>query len=871
MSLRFADTEILRYTIRGWQELPLNTKIYLYYLSEATLRGRDILYAQHHRQGLAVRYLLESIHLHCSHIGSPQEQAQLLEYLRRVWFCSGIHHHYSEEKMVPAFSGSYLTLAYNALPHRCRLRGRELGIENAAALVSLLLDPTNSPVRRATGEPNSLLERSSVNFYSPDISTQEALTYYAEKSFSPGLNSRLERNTKGQLTEAVATTQGLYGPALTQVVEALRKAQSYAPTPQAANLLELLCNYYETGDLETFRTYCVEWVTYQDPRGIDMIHGFIETYTDPLGLKGSWESILHMQDPTGVERDKVIASSASEMERKSPFDEAYKKGNITGISAATVQVLMLGGDAYPASPLGVNLPNDEGIRAVYGSKSVSLSNIANAIDEARANSGLLDAFYHQPHVKERLRKYGAIADEVHTALHECLGHGSGKLLSGVSGEDLKEYASTIEETRADLAALYHMADPFWVEKGVLPSHDAYKAAYDRYLTNGYLIQLARVPKGKKITQAHMQNRALIARYLLEHPQAKGVAEVVKHNGLTYIEIHNYERLNQLIGELLALVQHIKSTGDYKQAAQLVQRYGTNVEPNLWQEANQRYNSLGLSPFIGFLNPKLSPVYDANGSITDVLLDQHETYDEQMLRYSHDYGFLVQPGNPQDKEWANTLRTIRKALTQNMDGQVAHDMRENGLEYNLNYGVHLPRLKEIAQTLPKEDKLANYLYNQPVREFRLLACLLMPPEQITPKQALQWLETSRPLEITEQLVVQLLCRTPWIEELVLNLLHTLLPVTSPLRVAPYMAMGRLLRASDLGYELRQPLLQRATTDLQENNPLLHLYALRCLQTLAERDEKGRQQLSCWIQQLLPQYQQHAVVTELKSVLQDLQEN
>lgn len=846
MSLRFGDVEILRYSVHGWDRLDLSTKIYLYYLSEATLAGRDILYEQHHKLALPMRLLLEEIYERSDVSDDPGERAALLDYLRRFWFCSGFHHHYSEQKLVPAFSCEYFTLSYDRLPYRLRADLRTLGLTREAA-VSILFDPDDSPLRRAGGDPATLLERSSVNFYDSSVTTAEALEYYRRLPSRPtaGLNTRLERGDDGQLCERPACLGGMHTAAIRAIITALRSACSYAPTSEARALLTLLSEYYETGDLRKYEQFNIRWVGYHDPEGVDYINGFVETYTDPLGLKGSWEGIVQLKDEQGSARSRIIAESAQLMEQLSPIEERFKRADVPDISASSMQVVMLGGDSYPASPLGVNLPNDESLRASYGSKSVSLANISSAVDAARLESGLVQEFYPIAEVQERILRYGSLVDQVHTDLHECLGHGSGKLLEGVTGEDLREYASALEEARADLCALYHIANPFWVEKGVLPSLDAYKAMYDRYLTNGYLIQLARLPQGSPLTQAHMQCRSLISRYLLSLPGASAILEILRCDRGRYVCIHDYSALRTLIGTLLCEVQRIKSTGDYHAARRLILSYATDVDPDLWFEAKRRFDALGIAPFVGFLNPRLTPRYRSDGTIDDVEISYDEDYDAQMMRYGQEYAYLLGRSR-RSSPWEDVLLAIRTRLQRGMDGVVAHSMRTKGSDYPLNYGLHIPRLREIASTLSPNADLAEYLYGHSTRELKILATLLYPPGELTMETALRWIDECQSVELLEQLSCNLLAPLPWVEELLLRLLrHSVTSRTSICKAMPYILVARMVTIARGGCELFPLLLKQASEDLSSGDTLLLLYIDRCLKRLAERDHYSFSLVRAWL--------------------------
>ena len=862
MGLRFSDIEILQYKLSGFDQLTPQSRIFLYYLSEAALVGRDILYAQHHAYALPMRYLLEQVYLRERTDGLSEEGLKLEEYLRCFWFASGFHHHYRESKLIPRFTPEYFASSFDQIPHHIRHKCRTLGLTKEKAL-SLLFDPKESPIRRASGDKKTLLERSSVNFYGANVTTNEALDYYEslKSSFSPGLNTRLVRDMEGNLSEEIASTEGLYAEALREVCRALSEAKRYAPSKEVSHQLDLLIQYYRTGSLEIYREFNIAWVQATSPSGEDFINGFTETYTDPLGLKGSWEGIVMMRDEIGSLRTQTIASLAGVMESKSPISERFKKGNISGVSASAVQVVMLGGDSYPSSPLGINLPNDEELRAEYGSKSVTLTNIAESIESERSREQLNEEFYLGSDVQQRIFQWGSLADRVHTDLHECIGHGSGRLLPGVSSEALGQFGSTIEEARADLCALYHIADPVWVERGVLPDPEAYKAAYDRYLTNGTLVHLARLNPGDRLTQAHMQDRALISRYCLTHSGAGEIVSLIQREGKSYVRIHDYHRLREVFGQLLAEIQRIKSTGDYEAARQMVEQYGTEVDESLRAEVFQRYEALDIAPFVGFTNPRLTPIRDEEGEILDIRIDYEEDYDTQMLRYSREYAHLL---GEKSSPYSTSLSQIRRALVRNMDGVVAESMRRKGAKYPRNYGVHITRLREIAGELEPNAEFATYLYSLDTREMRILATLLMPPEKLSTTEALQWISQSQTPEVAEQLVMNLLSRHPDAEEILLRLLQIhALEENDPLSYIPYLLYARLLVSSDLGYELRSLLLKRASQDLHKES--LHLYILRTLTRLAERDHNSHSLVCEWVRSQKLVHPNHPLLLGLEEMI------
>lgn len=843
-SFRFADIEVLRYRVEGFDSLPLDTKLFLYHLSEAALAGRDIIFAQHHRFNLPIRHLLDALVINEKGCDHPEYPA-LCTYAYRVWFASGVHHHYGEDKFVPECSKAYFTDAVGRLSADTRGVFAEAGL-SLEALIDFIFDPQADAVRRAHGDDDTLIEHSSVNFYGQGVTTREANDYYesiADKyHIAPGLNSRLIKDASGSIVEETASTTGMYAQALQEVVAHLRKAADKAPSDEARAVIDHLVRYYETGDLDDFYEFSIRWVGHNDPSGIDFINGFIETYTDPLGLKGSWEAIVQLVDSEGSRRTALIAEHASRFEARSPIDEAHKKGDIQGVSASAINVVMLAGDSYPASPLGINLPNDERIRADFGSKSVTLTNISQALDEASMGSGATEAFYLGEEVRHRLYEYGSIASVVHTDLHECLGHGSGRLEEGVSGDALGAYDSTIEEARADLNALYFIADPEMVALGILPSSEAYKAEYDRYMTNGLIVQLARLKEGEPLKQAHMQNRSLITRYILAHTD-ESVVSLREEDGHFYVVISDYERLRGAFGEMLRLIQRVKSTGDIDTARTLVEMYGTTVDGRLYHSASTRYKALGLAPFKGFLNPRMTLVRESGSdSIADVRLDYDETFEQQMLRYGKEYSFLPlvsdSPKPHPDGRWKDTLNGLRVQFRRNMDGVVSESMRDKGVNYGINFGVTLPRLQTLAQTLPSDADLARRMWGKDVREMKLLAPLVFPPDVLDMDEALRMCHESPHIEVSEQLCLHLLMKVPFVEHLTLRLWQEGAPYTEQAAIIPYILMTRMLMQGGLGYQLRSELIRYASRDLTAPAGSLLMYMLNALRRLGESDDRGR---------------------------------
>ena len=639
---RFADIQMLRYRIDGFDELDAKTKAYVYYLAKATLSGRDITTDQYGRFNLVIRKTLESLSRHCADKESCDFR-QMMVYLKRVWFSNGIYHHYGCEKFVPGFSEGWFREAVGALPSCCFPIG---GYADAASLLSaicpVVFDPAVLPKRVNQAEGEDLVLTSACNFYD-GVTQAEAEAYYAAKRDpeagdcqpSWGLNSKLVR-ADGKLTEEKYTTQGLYGAALRKISYWLEKAKSVAENDLQARLIDLLTDYYATGDLRRFDEFSIEWLKEQDGK-VDFINGFIEVYGDPLGLKGTWEGIVELKDENATRRTRAIADNAQWFEDHSPVDPRFRKPKVKGVSAHVVQAVMLGGEEYPSSAIGINLPNADWIRARHGSKSVTIGNLTEAYNKAARDNGFNEEFVIDEPTREMIRKYGDLCDDLHTDLHECLGHGSGQLLPGVSPDALKAYGSTIEEARADLFGLYYLADPKLVELGLVPDGEAYKSQYYHYLMNGLLTQLVRIKPGDQIEEAHMRNRAIIARWCLEH--ADGSLELVEVDGKTFVRVNDYARLRSLFGALLAEIQRIKSEGDYEAAKALVEDYGVKIDARLHKEILARYEKLDIAPYKGFINPRMNPVTDADGNIVDVKLDYTEGYSHQMMRYSEEYGLL----------------------------------------------------------------------------------------------------------------------------------------------------------------------------------------------------------------------------------------
>ena len=639
---RFADLQMLRYKLHGFEQLSLQQKLFVYYLSKAALFGRDITFDQFGRYNLLIRKTLEVVYTDCRIARDTAEFRALEVYLKRVWFSKGIYHHYGSEKFLPDFSADYLKdMLHKVDARRLPLAEGQTVDGLCEELFPVIFDPTVLPkcVNKADGE--DLLLTSACNFYE-GVTQAEAEAYYAEKKsatdktpVSHGLNTTLVKRD-GQITEDLWTTDGRYGNALSHIVYWLRKAATVTENDAQREVIDTLVAYYETGDLRLFDEYSIKWLQCLDGR-VDFINGFIEVYSDPLGLKGSWESLVEYVDEDASLRTQKIASNAQWFEDHSPVDPRFRKPMVKGISARAICAAMLGGDEYPSTAIGINLPNADWIRAQYGSKSITISNITDAYKKAAHGNGFKEEFIIDTATLELVERYGDMCDDLHTDLHECLGHGSGRLLPDVDPDALKAYGNTIEEARADLFGLYYIADPKMVELGLLPDGEAYKSHYYTYMMNGLMTQLIRITPGNQIEEAHMRNRSLIAHWCASQGS---VVELVVRDGKTYVQVNDYERLRQLFAQLLAEVQRIKSEGDYEAARQLVETYAVKVDSTLHSEVLERYRRLYLAPYKGFINPQMLPVVDANGQIADVQLNYSESYAHQMLRYSTEYGTLI---------------------------------------------------------------------------------------------------------------------------------------------------------------------------------------------------------------------------------------
>jgi len=644
---RFADLQMLRYEVKGFDNLTLKQKTFIYYLQEAALQGRDILFDQNGKYNLRIRSLLEKIYTSYKGDKQTKDFTAFEVYLKRVWFSNGIHHHYGCEKFVPEFSKKFFQDAVRSLG----LSNQELAqyeVSSADELLDTLcpviFDDTILSKRVNLAEGADLVQTSACNYYR-NITQLEAENFYSQKKNMSdphpvmfGLNSRLVKDADGVIREHVYTTSGLYHQALERIVFYLLKARPYAEDENQQKVIDTLVDFYRTGDLHTFDKYSILWVEDTKPM-VDFINGFTETYGDPLGMKASWESIVNFKDLEATKRTETLSQNAQWFEDHSPVAPEFKKETVKGISAKVINAAILAGDLYPSSAIGINLPNSDWVRREHGSKSVTIGNLTEAYNEAAKGSGSLDEFVLGENEKTIIKQYGDLTDDLHTDLHECLGHGSGKLLEGVDPDSLKAYGSTIEEARADLFGLYYLADPKLVELGLVPNQEAYKAQYYSYMLNGLMTQLRRIQPGQNIEEAHMRNRALIAHWVLEKGKDKNVVELVKQDSKTYVKINNYPALRVLFGQLLAEIQRVKSTGDYTRAKKLVETYGVKVDPQLHNEILARYQRLNIAPYKGFINPVYTAETDSEGQIIDVKVSYGESYADQMLRYSRDYSTL----------------------------------------------------------------------------------------------------------------------------------------------------------------------------------------------------------------------------------------
>lgn len=645
---RFADIEVLRYVVPGFENLSLNQKKLIYYLTEAALQGRDILWDQNCKYNLPLRQLLEAVYTNYNGDKGATDYKSFLTYLKQVEFGNGVHHHYSMDKFIPGFSKKWFDSQVANLVNEGKLPVRQNQLE---VLDRLIFDPEFMPKRVNQAAGQDLIKTSACNLYD-NISQQEVEAYYAALKdttdltpVSYGLNSRLIKTPDGKIVEQVYRLGGYYNEAIAEIINNLEKAKKYAESPRQAAVIEELIKYYRTGDLKLFDSYSILW-TEDTQSQVDFINGFIESYGDPLGMTGSWESIVNFRDEDASSRTKILAGNAQWFEDNSPVDPRFRKPHVKGVSAKVINAAILAGDAYPATPIGINLPNANWIRAAHGSKSVTIENITRAYDDASHGNGFNEEFVIDQPTRDLLDKYLFITDNLHTDLHECLGHASGRLLPGVDPDALKAHGSTLEETRADLFALYYLADPKLLELGLLDNPDAYKAEYYKYMLNGLMTQLMRIEPGKDVEEAHMRNRKLIAEWAFEHGRKDNVVEYVIQNGKTYIRINDYSKLRDLFGQLLGEIQRIKSEGDYAAGEALVERYAVKVDQKLHKEVLDRYATLDIAPYKGFVNPVYTAV-DSQGNptmdesaISDIKVTYTEDYIPQMLRYSRDYSPLT---------------------------------------------------------------------------------------------------------------------------------------------------------------------------------------------------------------------------------------
>lgn len=642
---KFADLQILRYQVPGFESLTLNQKQLLYHLSQAAIMGRDILFDQNCRYNLAVRRTLEAITENYKGDRSSADYKAMEVYLKRVWFSNGIHHHYGEEKFVPGFSEEFFVSAVKGLdPNAVPVRDGQTVDQFLAELVPVIFDPLVLSKRTVQSGDQDLILASANNYYGGGITQHEVEAFYDkmkdpkdETPISYGLNSRLVKED-GKIVEKVWKVGGLYTQAIEKIVAELQLAVPFAENENQKKVIETLISYYKTGDLKEFDAYAVLWVK-DTVSEVDFINGFTETYGDPLGMKASWESTVNFVNKEATKRTIVISNNAQWFEDNSPVDSRFKKKEVKGVSAKVITVAMLGGDCYPATPIGINLPNADWIRKDHGSKSVTIENITEAYDKASQGSGFNEEFVWSDKEREAIKTYGFLTDNLHTDLHECLGHGSGQLLPGVASDALKAYSSTLEETRADLFGLYYIADPKLVELGLVPDAEAYKAEYYKFVMNGLMSQLVRIELGKSVEEAHMRNRQLIAKWAFEQGKADNVIELKKKEGKTYVVVNDYAKLRELFGKLLAEVQRIKSEGDFAAGKKLVEDYAVKVDPELHAEVLKRYAALNLAPYKGFVNPVMKLVKNEKGEVTDVTLDYTEGYTQQMMRYGKEYSFL----------------------------------------------------------------------------------------------------------------------------------------------------------------------------------------------------------------------------------------
>lgn len=771
---RFADVEVLRYHVEGFEELPLERKLLIYHLSEAALAGRDIIFDQNGIFNLRLRHIFGTIVHHYKGDRTSEDFAALRIYAYRMWFASGIHHHYSSDKFAPEFSVEYFRSVMAAMQNRGYLM--EYDEKDREELETVLFDVEVMSKRTHQENPNAAVEHSAVNFYESGVQQQEVEDFYVrmqavateEERKSPisyGLNSRLAHDADGTLYEQTYSASGLYAPAIRRIVGHLRAAIEYSASESQVQAIRHLIRFYESGNLQAYNDFCVSWV-HSTEDAVDFINGFTETYADPLGMKGSWEGLVHFRNEAAMRRTQLLGENAKWFEAHAPIDERFKKVEPVGITAGVVNMAVLSGDSYPATPIGINLPNADWIRAKHGSKSITIENIHQAYDDANRHNGMDMAFVPDAAVREMLAKYGSMTDRLHTDLHECLGHGSGQLLPGTSPDALGVCSSTIEEARADLFALYFVADAKMQELGLLPDAEAFHVCYYRYFLNGLITQLVRIRPGNKLEEAHMKNRALISHYVLERA---GESRAMYLDGIQLV-IRDYEALRRYIGELLAEIQRIKSEGDMPAAIRLVEQYGTSVDADIHQEVLRKYASLGLAPYKGFVNPIYRLQTDAEGRVKDVAVDYSEGYEPQMLRYDYAYGTL--PHYPvadylferectrPEENVRQEANRLRKKLHLAMDGVVAATMRLGGLDYKYNFGLTRQHLKRLADETPHSAELARFLMLSEVRDLRLIATWLMPVQALSHREATFWAErASEETEWRDYICMNLLAGSP----------------------------------------------------------------------------------------------------------------
>ena len=639
---RFDDIKVIRYEVPGFSELPLRQKELVYYLAQAAKCGRDILFDQNFKYNLAIRRTLEAVYLNYEGDRSDDEFAAFEKYLKKVWFANGIHHHYSNDKFVPEFSQTWFESAMDSVPSEKLPLDFGTVEELKSAILPAMFDPSLYASRLDQRAGIDMIAASANNYYE-GVTQQEVEDFYARMAdvndptpVSYGLNSKLVKEN-GKVMERVWRVGGMYSPAIERIVGWLEKAQNVAEEPQKS-IIASLVEYYRTGDLRKFDEYNIRWVR-DTVSNVDFVNGFIEDYGDPLGRKASWEANVNFRDEAACRRTEIISENAQWFEDNSPVAPEFKKKEVKGVSAKVITVAMLGGDCYPATPIGINLPNADWIRKEHGSKSVTIDNITYAYAQAALGNGFHEEFVLRADDRERIKKYGKLGDDLHTDLHECLGHGSGQLAAGTSGTELKSYTSTLEETRADLFGLYYLGDPKLVELGLVPSLDVAKAQYASYIMNGLMTQLSRIEPGKNVEEAHMRNRKLIAEWCMEQGRADNVVEIVKENGKSYAVVNDFDKLRELFGRMLREVQRIKSEGDYEAGKALVENYAVTVDPAIHAEVLERYRALGIEPYGGFINPDYRPVTDADGNIVDIEIVYGDSYVDQMLEYSAEWSFL----------------------------------------------------------------------------------------------------------------------------------------------------------------------------------------------------------------------------------------